>query len=324
MKQNRPTTDKRNARAAPNPQAAPHRPTAPNPQAARLFAYLDGEMSPTERTAFEAEAAANPALGAQVRAFRSIFASIEGMRRPSPPPDLEAGVIAALQTRPAPLRRLWHWLAGSLHEPPPGPFNAMLDGRLAARHAAALSALAARDAKAAQAIDGWRRLGRELSRLPHLSPSNGFADRVMAQVRLPEPVASRRGRLLRPLGLWPRRQERLAAVSGIAFGPTATVAGVAYLLFLNHPLVTLSNLGAFLVDRGMDALLGISQGLFDLGLAFPSAPGGLAPTVFPPAILGGLLLVGGLTLASAWILHRNVFRTPAEHPTASERRHASV
>ena len=307
MKRNRPTTD------------------TLDPRATRLFAYLDGELSPADRAAFEAEAAADPALRSELRVFRSIFASIKDMEPASPPPDLEVNVIAALQTRPTPLHRLWNWFAGSSHGPPPGPFDAILDGRLTARHAAAFSSLAARDAEAARVLAGWRRLGRELSRLPEFSPADGFADRVMARVRVPEARPLRAGALARLRGLWPRRQERLAAASGIAFGPTATVAGMAYLLFANNPLFTLSHLGSFLWNRGRDAFLAVTQGLIDAGSGIPAAPvGGFAGMVSAPEILAGLVLLGGLTLASAWILYRNISTTAAVHTTALERRHASV
>lgn len=296
-----------------------------DPRATRLFAYLDGELSPAHRAAFEAEVAADPALRSELRVFRSIFASMKHMESHSPPPDLEVSVIAALQTRPTPLHRLWNWFAGSLHAPPPGPFDAILDGRLTTRQAATLSSLAARDAEAARVLAGWRRLGRELSRLPEFAPAAGFADRVMARVRVPEPSRSRAGALARLRGLWPRRQERLAAASGIAFGPTAAVAGMAYLLFANNPLVTLSNLGSFLWNRGQEAFLAVTQGLIDAGSGIPAASaGGFAGMVSAPAILASLVIVGGLMLASAWILYRNIFATAAVHTTASERRHASV
>lgn len=295
-----------------------------DPGTKRVFSYLDGELSPADRAVFEAEAAADPALRAELRSFRSLFAHMRNMESPAPPPDLEVSVIAALQARPTPLHHLWNWFAGRAHGPPPNPFDALLDGRLSARPAAVLSSLAAGDAEAARVLTGWRRLARELGRLPEFAPEDGFADRVMARVRLPEGRRSRAGALVRLRGLWPRSQERLAAASGIAFGPTAAVAGMAYLLFANNPLVTLSNLGSFLWQRGREAFLGVSQGFIDAGLGIPAAPGGLTEILSAPAILPGLLLLGGLTLASAWILYRNIFGPSAVHTTASERRHASV
>ena len=297
-----------------------------DPGTRRLFSYLDGELDPAARAAFEAEAAADPALTAELRAFGSLFAAMRSMEPVVPPTDLEVSVIASLRTRPTHLRRVWTWLTGSLHGSASGAFDAMLDGRLTTRQAGALAALAARDQEAARVLSGWHRLGRELSRLPEFAPSHGFADRVMARVRLPEAAPSRAAALGLLRGLWPRRQERLAAASGIAFGPSAAVAGIAYMLFANNPLVTLSNLGSFLWSKSREALLGVSQGLIDAGANFPVAVGGSGFTgmVSEPAILGGLLLLGGLTLASAWILYRNFVNTTVVHTTVSGHRHASV
>ena len=55
------------------------------------------------------------------------------------------------------------------------------------------------------------RVIRELSRLPALSPSPGFGDRVMARVRLPQPKAVVLFRRARAWALEPRRAFALAA-----------------------------------------------------------------------------------------------------------------
>lgn len=289
----------------------------------QLFSYLDGEMGPAARAAFEAEAVANPVLAAELRAFRTLFAAMKSMEPIVPPTDLEVSVIASLHTRPVALRRLWTWLSrGSSHGPTSSAFDAMLDGRLTTRQARALAVLAARDPKAARILTGWHRLGLALARLPEFAPADGFAERVMARVQLPETTGSRvrvRGAFS---GVWPRREERLAAASGIAFGPASAVAGIAYMLFANNPLVTLSNLGSFLWNRVQEAFLGVSQGLIDAGASFPAAPGAGAAfrgMVSAPAFPAGVLVLGALTLSCAWILYRNIANT-----TVSECRHAPV
>lgn len=72
---------------------------------------------------------------------------------------------------------------------------------------------------------------RELSRLPSLEPTRGFADRVMAQVRLPEPrpvVALRRARA------WVLQPRRALAL-GAAYAACAVVAlGFAVPWVLQH------------------------------------------------------------------------------------------
>lgn len=72
---------------------------------------------------------------------------------------------------------------------------------------------------------------RELSRLPSLEPSRGFADRVMAQVRLPEPKAVIALRRARVWVLQPRR----ALALGAAYAACAAVAlGFAVPWVLQH------------------------------------------------------------------------------------------
>ena len=296
-----------------------------DPGTRRLFSYLDGELDPAARTAFEAEAGRDPVLTAELRFFRFLLGAMKSMEPVVPPTDLEVSVIASLRIRPSLPRRLWMWLAGSSHEPASGAFGDLLDGRLTTRQAAALSALAAGDADAARILAGWRRLGRELSRLPEFAPADGFADRVMARVQIPEATRSLSFAPWRLRSLWPGRQERLAAASGIAVGPVATMAGIAYMLFANNPLVTLSNLGSFLWGKSQEAFLGVSQGLIDAGWSVPAAlEGSLAGVVSAPVILASLLMLGLITLASGWILYRNIFNNAAVNTTITERRHASV
>lgn len=72
---------------------------------------------------------------------------------------------------------------------------------------------------------------RELSRMPSFEPSRGFADRVMAQVRLPDPravVALRRARA------WVLQPRRALALAG-AYAACAIVAlGIALPWALQH------------------------------------------------------------------------------------------
>jgi hypothetical protein len=72
---------------------------------------------------------------------------------------------------------------------------------------------------------------RELSRLPAFEPSRGFADRVMAQVRLPEPKAVI---VLRRARAWVVQPRRALALAG-AYAVCAIVAlGFAVPWVLQH------------------------------------------------------------------------------------------
>lgn len=90
---------------------------------------------------------------------------------------------------------------------------------------------------------------RELSRLPSFEPARGFSDRVMVQVRLPDPkavVALRRARA------WVLQPRRALALAG-AYAACAIVAlGFAVPWVLQHS-TTLSYGAGLVADRVLDA-----------------------------------------------------------------------
>ncbi len=292
-----------------------------NPGARRLFSYLDGELGPDERIGFEREVARDPALRAEVRGYRSLFTALSAMEPHAPSDDLKARIIASLLIRPTTLGRLWAWFAGRSPSSVENVFDALHDGTLPARQARELRALAARNPEAAGVLASWGGLHRELGRLQALAPAAGFAERVMARVQLRETRRSHASVRRFLAGLWPRRQERLAAASGVAFGPTAAIAATGYMLFANNPLVTLSNLGGFLWNQGIGALPDALAGTFNTGAGVLAdvVPASLAGIGAAPVLVGGLVVLTGLTALSGWILYRNVART-----TGLERRHVPV
>ena len=299
-----------------------HRTTnQPNPEAGRLFSYLDGELRTDERRRLEREIAGDPGLQAEVRACRALFAALQAIEPYAPARDLKARIIASLHIRPSRLSRLRAWLAGGTDWSVANVFDELHDGMLPAAQARALKSLVARDPEAARVLAGWGRLHQELGQLPALAPAAGFSERVMARVHLPENArTSTRVRHLLA-GLWPQRQERLAAASGVAFGPTAAVVATGYMLFANNPLVTLSNLAGFLWSQGIAALPDALGGILGTGAGILSdvVPAGLAGVGAAPVFVGGLVLLTTLTALSGWILYRNVATT-----TGLERRHVSV
>ena len=288
-----------------------------------MFSYLDGELGAGERAAFEDEISRDPGLAAEVQAFRSLMTTLDELADFSPSPDFKARVIASLRTRASARARLWSWLASSVYPTVPNVFAALLDEGLSVRQARTLSAFVARDPDAAAALASWKHLYEQLDGLPAFVPADGFGERVMARVAASRaPVRSRAPLASRIRGWLPRRRERLAAASGIAFGPTAAFAVTAYMVFSN-PLVTASNVASFAWGKGTAALSGLGQALFGsaatspaTGRVFGLLDGVAAPA---PSVAAVLLLLGGLTLVSAWILYKNVVKV-----SALEGRHAPV
>ncbi len=294
-----------------------------DPETRRIFRYLDGELRAGEAVEFERKIAADAVLAAEVRSFRAVLAALDQLAVFAPSPDFRVRVLAALHAGRSWQARLRAWLGGGSFAIVPNALAALLDESLPTRQAKALSAFVARDPEAAGALAEWKRLHDRLDRLPVYRPAAGFGDRVMARVPAAAPAAPAAsahdiGLLRRIRRLWPRPADRLAAASGIAFGPTTAVLATAYMLFSNNPLVTASNVGSFLWTKSADALSGLIEG--GLGSAAGTMFGyldGLAPQ--GAAIAASAVLFACLTLASAWILYRNIIKVPA-----SERRYVPI
>ena len=229
---------------------------SPDPGTARVFSYLDGEMSGRERSTFEAKMASDPALARNVASWRALLGRLDEVPTLASSADFRARVLASLNAG----RPWWARLRGrSLGGSPahvPNAFTALLDRELTTRQAGALAAFTARDAEAAAALAGWRRLYGEMETLPRFAASEGFADRLMARVRVPQPgraihprIAPSSAKLRKPAAArlretagrwigsrWPSPRDRFAAASGLAFGPVAALLLTLH-VFSGSPLV---------------------------------------------------------------------------------------
>ena len=284
------------------------KPKALDPGTRRVFSYLDGELGPAERTLFERGIAADPVLSAQTEAYRFLLATLDELAAFAPSSDFAVRVMASLHTRRSLRARVHAWLSGSPLPAAPNVLTSLLDEGLSEGQARTLSAFLARDSEAAAALAAWKRFCHRLDQLPGFVPAPGFAERVMTHVEVAPASARRRGALASWLrGLWPRRGDRLAAASGIAFGPTALVGVTAYMLVSDNPLVTASNVASFVWTKLTTAMSGLLEAVFSStsGSAFGFLDVLAAPA---PVLLASLILFGGLTLVSGWVLYKNVVK----------------
>ena len=123
--------------------------------------------------------------------------------------------------------------------------------------------------------------------------------------------------------LWPERRQRLAAVMGAAFAPTALAVGFAYTVvsIFSNPLVTPGDALRFVFNKVAGAVSGSVDGLFGGWASEFGAAGdwGLGGAGLLPAVVFGFLVLSVLALVSARILYKNLVRN-----TGLDRGHASV
>ncbi len=284
------------------------------PGAKLMFSYLDGELESGERTAFEARLEADRELAAEVRAFRSLLAALDRLAAFSPSIDFKVRVLASLRARRsfrAQLRRLF---LGSRDPAVSNVFDELIEEGLSERRARALAAFVSRDREAAAALAGWKRLHERLGRLPSFQPHAGFDERVMARVGMASGAApAPRHTPGWALKLWPERRQRLAAVMGAAFAPTALAVGFAYTLvsIFSNPLVTPGDALRFVFNKGVRAVSGAADGLFGGWASEFGALGGWGlGGALVPALLLGFPVLSGLALVSARILYKNLVTNP--------------
>jgi anti-sigma factor RsiW len=163
-------------------------------------------------------------------------------------------------------------------------------------------------------------LFQALASLPELSPSAGFADRVMRDVRLRQPVLDWLNDWIERL--MPSTNRGWALTSAVVAMPVLLTAALAWWV-LSHPAVTGQELVLFATAQGAQAL--------DAGWAFAlSSFAGSALAAWLTGLLdlaesvgrGGLglaaVMFATMTMGSVYVLYENLFR-----PTARRAEHAS-
>jgi hypothetical protein len=141
-----------------------------------------------------------------------------------------------------------------------------------------------------------RTLHARLAALEPLAPSPGFADRVMARVRLPSPAPLR---VLEGLRASPSR------VLAAAAGALLAVVGTATWL-VAYPQVTPGGVAVLLADRGTtlawQAAVAAARVVYDSGLA--SLLQAFRADLTPWTAVGGLATLALMGIGSLWVMLR--------------------
>lgn len=292
--------------------------------ALRMQAYLDGELPGGEVADVRAHLEACPRCRGEIEAWEVLYHDLEELPALSPSPAFRQRILASVE----PPTRAANGVRGLVgrrrstrtgDHVPAGRLQDFLEGSLAARSAADVEKHLADCAVCRSELAAFREVGMALSALPRLEPSPGFAEGVMAGLRVEQMArvamspTTRTERFLAAARSWgrslvPSSRQGWAAALGLALGPAVVVTLVVQAVFA-HPLVTPSSLVSYLAIQ----LQNIAAGASAL-LATPAAAALLeaaSPLLESPVLVAGLATgLSGLTVAASWTLYRNVFSSP--------------
>lgn len=294
-------------------------------------ALLDGVLEGDEARAAQAHVDTCARCRAEVEGWHLLFSELDGLGRLEPRPGFGDRVLADVDVRtPEALpwaARILGWLglrkgwrSPARHLGPRG-FQEYLEELVPERQRARMETHLETCARCDRELQAWRGLLARLESLPAFQPSAGFAEGVMARVRLaeaPAPAATPSRVAARVAG-WLRRgvpgtRKGWAVASGVALAPTVALGTILYTVF-SHPLLTPSSLAAFLTWKLGDMTRAVGSWVFDQVVGSATALYAVsamdAVTAAPALVAAGGVLVAGLMMAATWILYRNLISTPS-------------
>ncbi len=293
--------------------------------AEEVQALLEGELPGRERARAEEHLDSCARCSEELETWRLLFSELGELPALEPRSGFSERVMAEVEVperMPLAARiraRLGALLPAGAH-PEGGRIQDFVDGLLPARQAARVRAhLEACETCAHEATE-WRVLMGRLSSLPHKAPSEVFADRVMAGVRIPAPVRAPAtqvapvwARALAFVGrMVPKTRRAWAAISGVAVTPAVTLGLVVYAVF-SHSALTPGALAAFLWWKANELAVLLwnafvshvleSETLFQVYSLLDS----LAKA--PWALVGGFAVLSVLMAGALWVLYKNLIVT---------------
>jgi anti-sigma factor RsiW len=225
--------------------------------AERVQAFLEGELPKEERALVEEHLHLCARCSLEVDAWRTLFMRLEDLPVLRPSEDFADRVIRGVS--PVGSRSLAaraRAALGAMSNPSEGrhPADARIqdfvEGLLPVRQAARVRTHLDACAGCAGEAATWRSVLDQLRALDRLSPSEGFSQRVMSEIRVPShaAVVSKVPEWRRALQwarrLVPQTRQAWAALSGVAVTPAVTLGLLVWTLF-THPTLTPGALASF-------------------------------------------------------------------------------
>lgn len=302
----------------------------------RIQGFLDQRLGTEAEGAVRSHLAECARCRKEVEAWRSLFASLSEMPELSPSPLFAQRVMDEVEVpvRQGLLERLRSflpaWLAGARSDDrgransgshlEPRVLLGYVDQALSPRRKRAVSVHVERCAACRDELGRWRSVVDRIESMGRVSPAPGFADAVMARVRMPATAPNEApAGILQRLGdqlrdLLPRTRRAWVVASASALAPVAASTIGAFALFNAHPLLTPANLASFLWWRVTGTVQGVVGLLAERILASPvaleiwRAAQGISGE---PLMAGaGAVAFGLTTVAALWILYRNLTALP--------------
>ncbi len=285
-----------------------------------LQGFLEGELSTREHARTEEHLASCARCASELEAWRLLFEELGELPTLAPTASFSERVMAQVQppkTLPWAARAAAYLgLGASARHPSSDRLQDFVDGGLPHRQAARVRTHVERCPICADEVDTWNDLAATLGRVERLTPAPDFADRVMARVRIPEPVPVRvpewRRALAAAWGFVPKTRRAWAAICGVAVTPVTTLWLVLWTV-VTHPAITPSGLASFAWWKASGVFSAAwgslsrtaleSESLFRLY----SFLGSLAHS--PSGLVAGFLVFSLGTMAAAWVLYRNLLTT---------------
>jgi anti-sigma factor RsiW len=299
----------------------------------RIQGYVDGTLPRAASESVELHLSTCAVCQEEAWAWRDLFAALSTLPELRPADAFADRVLDKVSVEPrlGLAARLGRKLGLSRPAAPvehlvPGRLQDFLDGALPKPQMARVQAhLDACDGCRREA-DAWSLVMGELALLPRVSPSDDFADQVMARVRpkaatavapaAPSGVAEWAARLL------PSTRRTWAMASTLAMAPATALTVLGVYLF-SRPQVTPTSLMLYLwwkvseAGRGLATWGAEALGGMPVVAQVQQFTLGLAST--PSLLVGAGLAFSAMTLMAVWVLYRNVLS-----PSLERRKYASV
>lgn len=265
-----------------------------------LQGYLDQQLDARRRAEVEVHLSDCPACAGELEAWRALFGTLAELPLAGPSASFHERVLSEV-------------FPGRAAHPTADVLQDLIEGTLPLAARTRIDAHLAECAGCRSEFDRWHAVHDSLDRIPRLSPSPGFAARVMDAVA-PRPADASSASAWRPLhaaarGWIPRSAFGRGIAAATALAPGIVLLLVGVLLLLN-PLLEPGDLVTFATFQLSDLWQLASAQVFQLltETALVVWGSGALQTVqdFPGLAAGAALTIWLAVLTSGWVLYRNV------------------